>query len=836
MQKFTISGMSCAACSARVEKAVSALPGITVCSVNLLTNSMTTEGTAAEAEIIAAVKKAGYGAKPESGSKNAVDPSDKPKNETSAIIRRLIISAVILIALMYISMGHTMFGFPVPSFLAENPLSLGLIQMILSASVLIINQRFFISGFRGLINKAPNMDTLVSLGSASSFIYSTVLLFLISDSLQNGTTDKASDLAHGLYFESAAMILVLITVGKLLESISKGRTTDALRSLVDLSPKTATVIRDGKEVTIRAEDVQIGDIFAVRPGESIPADGIITEGASAIDESMLTGESIPADRSVNDRVSAGTINRSGYIICKAAKVGEDTSLAQIIRLVSDASATKAPIARIADKVSGVFVPAVMLIAVVTTAAWLIVGQTVGYALARGISVLVISCPCALGLATPVAVMVGNGVGARNGILFKTATALEETGKVKTVILDKTGTVTEGKPEVTDIIPAPGHTDNDLLRLAVSVEKGSEHPIAEAIVRKADALGIIAEKVTDFEVIPGRGLKAKIADKESVGGNSALCEEYATVPESAIDLGTRLASTGKTAVYFTSGDSYAGMIAVADTIKPDSASAIRDLREMGIRVMMLTGDNRQTAEVIAAEAGIDEVVAGVLPEDKERTVREIAESGKCAMVGDGINDAPALKRADIGIAIGAGTDVAIDSADVVLMNSRLTDAASAIRLSRCTLRNIKENLFWAFIYNAVCIPLAAGVFVKLFGWELSPMIAAAAMSLSSFCVVTNSLRLNLAKLREDSDDSTAENNNNNSEKENTNMNEQKTVKIEGMMCEHCEARVKRLLEKQDEIASAEVSHKDGTAILTLNAPISDEKLKALIEDDGYTYIG
>jgi len=824
MEQYNVTGMSCAACSARVEKAVSALSGVTSCSVSLLTNSMGVEGTATEQEIIAAVEAAGYGAsKKGSAAKQEQSGTDALEDkETPVLKQRLYASLGFLLVLMYVSMGHAMWGWPLPPFFEGNPVAVGIVQLLLSAIVMVINQKFFRSGFKSLWNKAPNMDTLVALGSAASFVYSVYALFAMT-----ADTEHAAHWLHEFYFESAAMILTLITVGKMLEARSKGKTTDALKSLMKLAPKTATVVRGGVEVEVPVEQVRKGDIFAVRPGENIPVDGVVLEGSSAVNESALTGESIPVDKSVGDGVSAATTNQSGYLRCEATRVGEDTTLSQIIRMVSDAAATKAPIAKIADKVSGIFVPTVISIAAVTLIVWLLLGQTAGYALARAISVLVISCPCALGLATPVAIMVGNGVGAKNGILFKTAVSLEEAGKVRVVALDKTGTITCGEPKVTDLVPAEGLTEEGLLRLAYALEQKSEHPLAKAIIRKAEELDLETVEVTDFQAMPGNGLKALKGDAVLCGGNLKFISGYAEVPVDLRITADQLAEEGKTPLFFSAEGKLAGIIAVADVIKEDSPRAVEELQNMGIHVVMLTGDNERTARAIGRQAGVDEVIAGVLPDGKETVIRSLQKKGKVAMVGDGINDAPALTRADIGIAIGAGADIAIDAADVVLMHSRLSDVPAAIRLSRATLRNIHENLFWAFFYNTVGIPLAAGAFVA-FGLTLNPMFGAAAMSLSSFCVVSNALRLNLADIRDARHDKKIRERR--KKKEKAPMT--KTMKIEGMMCPHCEARVKKTLEALPEVASAEVSHVAGTAIVTLQAPIADEVLKKAIEDQEY----
>lgn len=837
MEQYTVTGMSCAACSARVEKAVSKVPGVTSCSVSLLTNSMGVEGTATADAIVKAVEDAGYGASKKGAEKSspaAAGAEDALKDrETPALKRRLIASLGFLIVLMYISMGHMMWNWPLPGFLADNHVAMGLVQLLLTAIIMVINQKFFISGFKGLLHGAPNMDTLVALGSGASFIYSTYALFAMTEAQMRGDMSAVMGYMHEFYFESAAMILTLITVGKMLEARSKGRTTDALKSLMKLAPKTAVLLRGGEEVTVPIAEVQKGDVFVVRPGENIPVDGVVLEGSSAVNESALTGESIPVDKAAGDAVSAATVNQSGFLRCEATRVGEDTTLSQIIRMVSDAAATKAPIAKVADKVSGVFVPVVIAIAVVAWVVWMLVGQTFGYALARGISVLVISCPCALGLATPVAIMVGSGMGAKNGILFKTAVSLEETGKVQIVALDKTGTITSGKPRVTDILPAEGVSEQALLETAAALEKKSEHPLAKAVLELAQERGTTVAEVSEFKALPGNGLTASLSGDALAGGNLNFITAQAAVPQAMREAAERLAEAGKTPLFFSRGGRLIGIIAVADVIKPDSPQAIRELQNMGIRVVMLTGDNVRTAKAIGREAGVDEVIAGVLPEGKESVIRELKEQGKVMMVGDGINDAPALTRADIGAAIGAGTDIAIDAADVVLMKSRLLDVPAAIRLSRATLRNIHENLFWAFIYNVIGIPLAAGVWIPLFGWQLNPMFGAAAMSLSSFCVVTNALRLNLFNIRSAKRDrkiKTVEV----KVKEKTTM--EKTLRIEGMMCPHCEARVKKCLEALPQVAEAVVSHEKGTAVLTLNAEIEDGVLKKAVEDQGYTVVG
>ena len=823
MEQYNVTGMSCAACSARVEKAVSKVDGVTSCSVNLLMNSMGVEGTASPESIIAAVEAAGYGAslKNAPSAAKAAQKEEIKDKETPKMKKRLAASVVFLAVLMYFSMGH-MVGLPLPSYFVGDHAAVGLVELLLTVAIMVINQRFFISGFKGLINRAPNMDTLVALGSTAAFAYSVYALFGAIKAQTAGDMQTAMSYMHEYYFESAAMILTLITVGKMLESRSKGKTTDALKGLMELAPKTANIIKDGKEQSVPVERVQKGDIFVVRPGESIPVDGTVIEGTSAVDESALTGESLPVDKQEGSFVSAGTVNRSGFIRCEASRVGEDTTLSQIIKMVADAAATKAPIAKIADKVSAVFVPSVITIAVVTIIGWLIAGRDFGFALARGISVLVISCPCALGLATPVAITVGSGVGARNGILFKTAVSLEEAGKAKTVVLDKTGTVTSGKPVVTDILPAESTSGKKLLEYAYSLETKSEHPLAGAVNLKAEESGSTAHEVTDFEALPGNGLVAKLDGKELVGGNLGFISERAQVSAQQREAAESLAEQGKTPLFFAYDGKLLGTVAVADTIKEDGAAAIAELHKMGLEVIMLTGDNQRTADAVGKAAGVDRVIAGVMPDGKEKVVRELSEQGKTIMVGDGINDAPALTRADTGIAIGAGTDIAIDAADIVLVKSRLGDVPAAIKLSRATLRNIKENLFWAFIYNVIGIPVAAGVFINLFGWQLNPMFAAAAMSLSSFCVVTNALRLNFFKTGAKPEKKTKE--------EKKTM--EKTLKIEGMMCGHCEATVKKALEELPQVTSAEVSHESGTAKVTLNADISDDALKAVVEAKGY----
>ena len=823
MEQYNVTGMSCAACSARVEKAVSKVDGVTSCSVNLLMNSMGVEGTASPESIIAAVEAAGYGAslKNAPSAAKAAQKEEIKDKETPKMKKRLAASAVFLAVLMYFSMGH-MVDLPLPSYFVGDHAAVGLVELLLTVAIMVINQRFFISGFKGLINRAPNMDTLVALGSTAAFAYSVYALFGAIKAQTAGDMQTAMSYMHEYYFESAAMILTLITVGKMLESRSKGKTTDALKGLMELAPKTANIIKDGKEQSVPVERVQKGDIFVVRPGESIPVDGTVIEGTSAVDESALTGESLPVDKQEGSFVSAGTVNRSGFIRCEASRVGEDTTLSQIIKMVADAAATKAPIAKIADKVSAVFVPSVITIAAITIIGWLIAGRDFGFALARGISVLVISCPCALGLATPVAITVGSGVGARNGILFKTAVSLEEAGKAKTVVLDKTGTVTSGKPVVTDILPAEGTSGKKLLEYAYSLETKSEHPLAGAVNLKAEESGSTAREVTDFEALPGNGLVAKLDGKELVGGNLGFISERAQVSAQQREAAESLAEQGKTPLFFAYDGKLLGTVAVADTIKEDGAAAIAELHKMGLEVIMLTGDNQRTADAVGKAAGVDRVIAGVMPDGKEKVVRELSEQGKTIMVGDGINDAPALTRADTGIAIGAGTDIAIDAADIVLVKSRLSDVPAAIKLSRATLRNIKENLFWAFIYNVIGIPVAAGVFINLFGWQLNPMFAAAAMSLSSFCVVTNALRLNFFKTGAKPEKKTKE--------EKKTM--EKTLKIEGMMCGHCEATVKKALEELPQVTSAEVSHESGTAKVTLNADISDDALKAVVEAKGY----
>ena len=834
MEQYTVTGMSCAACSARVEKAVSKVDGVTSCSVSLLTNSMGVEGSASPQAIIEAVEEAGYGAalkgaEAKTSAAAAANEEMLKDHETPVLKRRLLASLGFLLILMYFSMGHMMWGWPVPAFFSNNHVAMGILQLLLTVIIMVINQKFFISGFKSLWHKAPNMDTLVALGSGASFVYSTYALFAMTDAQVRGDGAAVMAYMHEFYFESAAMILTLITVGKMLEAHSKGKTTDALKNLMKLAPKTATVLKNGTETVVSIDQVQKGDIFVVRPGENIPVDGRIVEGSSAVNESALTGESIPVDKSAGDSVSAATLNQSGYIRCEATRVGEDTTFSQIIQMVSDAAATKAPIAKVADKVSGVFVPAVIAIAAVTILAWLLAGQTFGFALARGISVLVISCPCALGLATPVAIMVGNGMGAKNGILFKTAVSLEETGKMEIVALDKTGTITSGEPKVTDLIPANGFHESDLLQLAYSLEKKSEHPLAKAILQKAAEDGITAGEVSDFSALPGNGLRAVLDGEALIGGSLAFISSQTEVPEDLKAQSEQLAEQGKTPLLFMKSGRLAGIIAVADVIKGDSPQAVRELQNMGIHVVMLTGDNERTAKAIGQQAGVDEVIAGVLPDGKESVIRSLKQKGKVAMVGDGINDAPALMRADIGIAIGAGTDVAIDAADIVLMKSRLSDVPAAIRLSRATLRNIHENLFWAFFYNVIGIPLAAGVWIPLFGWQLNPMFGAAAMSLSSFCVVSNALRLNFFNIRSTKKDKKIKTR----KKETKTM--EKTMKIEGMMCGHCEARVKKALEALPQVEAAAVSHENGTAVVTLKEAVEDSVLTKAVEDQDYKVI-
>ena len=836
MEQYTVTGMSCAACSARVEKAVSGVEGVSSCSVNLLTNSMGVEGSASPDAIIAAVEAAGYGAA-RKGAAKAVSPAAEEDalrdRDTPVLKRRLLSSLGFLLVLMYISMGHAMWGFPLPAFLDGNPVALGLMELLLAATVMLINKKFFTSGFRGLLHGAPNMDTLVALGSGVSFAYSTVALFAMTAAVQRGDAAGAHALLHDLYFESAAMILTLITVGKMLEARSKGKTTDALKSLMRLAPQTACVERGGKEESVPIDEVLRGDVFLVRPGESIPVDGVVLSGVSSVNEAALTGESIPVDKTAGDRVSAATVNQSGFLRCEAERVGEDTTLSKIIKMVGDAAATKAPIAKLADRVSGVFVPAVIAVALVTFAIWLLLGKAFGYALSRAIAVLVISCPCALGLATPVAIMVGNGVGAKNGILFKTAVSLEEAGKAQIVVLDKTGTVTNGEPVVTDLLPAEGVSEEELLAAALSLEKKSEHPLARAVTAYAAERGTDGREVEDFSALPGNGLRARLDGEELLGGSLAYISSLTAIPPELRERADALSEKGKTPLLFAKGGDLLGVIAVADTVKADAAEAVRELKGRGIHVVMLTGDNARTAAAIGAQVGADEVISGVLPDGKESVIRSLQQRGRVAMVGDGINDAPALTRADIGIAIGAGADVAIDAADVVLMKSRVRDIPAAIRLSRATLTNIKENLFWAFFYNVVCIPLAAGAYAR-FGLTLSPMIGAAAMSLSSFCVVSNALRLNLKNIYDPTGDKAIKKTLGQSDKEETPM--KKTMKIEGMMCPHCEARVKKTLEALEAVSSAEVSHVSGSAVVTLAAPVEDEVLKKAVEAQGYDVLG
>ncbi len=858
MEQYQVTGMSCAACSARVEKAVSKVPGVESCSVSLLTNSMGVEGSASAEEIIRAVEEAGYTAAVRKAEecRDASSAAGQYEDmltdkETPRMKRRLLASLLLLFPLMYVSMGHMMWGWPVPAFLEGNHVAMGLIQLLLTTAVMVVNQKFFISGFKGLMHRAPNMDTLVALGSAASFIYSTYALFAMTDAQLHGDAEAVMHYMHEFYFESAAMILTLITVGKMLEARSKGRTTDALRGLMKLAPKKATLLRGGQEVEVAIEQVRIGDHFVVRPGENIPVDGIVVEGSSAVNESALTGESIPVDKEKGDAVSAATLNQSGYLRCEATRVGQDTTLSQIIQMVSDAAATKAPIAKVADRVSGVFVPAVIVIALITLAGWLLAGQSIGFALARSISVLVISCPCALGLATPVAIMVGNGMGAKNGIMFKTAVSLEEAGKVQVVALDKTGTITSGEPKITDILPFGTYQEDALLRVAYALEQKSEHPLARAVTEYAKEHGLTPSSLENFQAVPGNGLTGMCDGRELAGGNFAFIRKKADVSPEIEEQAAELANQGKTPLFFSENGTLAGVIAVADVIKEDSPQAVRELQEMGIHVVMLTGDNVRTAKAIGAQAGVDEVIAGVLPDGKESVIRSLKSKGKVAMVGDGINDAPALTRADIGIAIGAGTDIAIDAADVVLMKSRLLDVPAAIRLSRATLRNIHENLFWAFFYNAIGIPLAAGLFIPLFGWKLNPMFGAAAMSLSSFCVVTNALRLNLFSMyhkkengrkaggsqeQQQATEGEKQNiiqKNEQQKKEETAM--EKTMKIEGMMCGHCEARVKKTLEAFAQVDEAVVSHELGTAVVKLNAELSDDTLKKAVEDQDYKVV-
>lgn len=831
MKQYNVTGMSCASCVARVEKAVNKVDGVTSCSVNLLTNSMSVDGDVKSSDVISAVEKAGYGASLKGNSSKENKTNDEPlkDTETPKLKKRLFSSLVFLLLLMYISMGHMMWGFPLPSILANNHIAMGLIQLLLTGIIMVINQKFFVSGFKALIHRSPNMDTLVALGAGASFIYSVYALFAMTNAQVNNDMSLVMKYMDEFYFESAGMILTLITLGKMLESYSKGKTTNAIKGLMNLAPKKATILVDNVEKVVPIEEVKIGDIFVVKPGENIPVDGVVIEGESAVNESALTGESIPVDKTVGDNVSGATVNQSGFIKCKATKVGEDTTLSQIIKMVSDASATKAPIAKVADKVSGVFVPIVISIAVVTIIVWLLCGATFGNALVRGISVLVISCPCALGLATPVAIMVGNGVGAKNGILFKNATSLETTGKVSYVLLDKTGTITNGTPVVTDIIPSENYTQDDLLSYASSLESKSEHPLAKAVVQKAIDSNIKNLNTTDFKSLTGNGVSAKINGKTIVGGSVKHISSIANIDENIIKQADDLATKGKTPLLFVMDNRLLGIIAVADVVKSDSPKAIKELQNMGIKVVMVTGDNEKTAQAIAKESGVDEVIAGVLPDGKEKVVTQYKEKGMVAMVGDGINDAPALTRADIGIAIGAGTDVAIDSADIVLMKSKLTDVSGAIRLSRGTLRNIHENLFWAFIYNVIGIPLAAGVWIPIFGWTLSPMFGAAAMSLSSFCVVTNALRLNFLNIRSSKRDRKIKNKTNKKEKNTMTT----TLKINGMMCPHCEATVKTALESIDGVTSAEVSHESGTAVVTLSKEVNEDVLKKAVVDKGYT---
>ena len=845
MTQYNVTGMSCAACSARVEKAVSSVNGVSSCSVNLLTNSMGVEGTATSKEIIDAVEKAGYGASLKTKNKKIKSNSDDELKDTQTpkLVKRLVASLLFLAPLMYISMGHMMWGWKLPSFMENNHIAMGLAQMLFAIIIMVINQKFFISGFKGLIHKSPNMDTLVALGSGASFVYSTYALFAMTVAQTKGDMSAVMSYMDDFYFESAAMILALITVGKTLEAYSKGRTTDALKGLMSLSPKTANVIRDGKEIMVDIDDVAVGYFFVVRPGESIPVDGIVIDGESAVDESVLTGESLPVDKAVNDKVTSATINKSGFLKCKATRVGEDTTLAQIINLVSDASATKAPIAKLADRVSGVFVPTVIAIAIITFIVWLIVPKPFGYALSRAISVLVISCPCALGLATPVAIMVGNGKGAKNGILFKTAVSLEEAGKVQIVALDKTGTITSGQPEVTDLLPADGISEQDLLTTAFALEKKSEHPLAKAILKHAEEQNLTAPEVSDFHALPGNGLSAVLDNETLIGGSMKFISSQVSVPAALSQKAEKLAEEGKTPLLFARNGKLVGIIAVADVIKEDSPQAVKELQNMGIRVVMLTGDNERTARAIGAQAGVDDVIAGVLPDGKESVIRSLKEQGKVAMVGDGINDAPALTRADIGIAIGAGTDIAIDAADVVLMKSRLSDVPAAVRLSRATLKNIHENLFWAFFYNVIGIPLAAGVWIPIFGWTLNPMFGAAAMSLSSFCVVTNALRLNLFKIHDAKKDKKikqatsieVKNDYNIKEKEQKTM-VKVTVNVEGMMCPHCEAHVNEAIKKAFGVEDVVSSHEKKTTVFTSDKKVDEDKIRQTIKDAGYEVTG
>ena len=830
MKKFNVTGMSCAACSSRVEKAVSKVNGVKSVSVSLLTNSMGVEGSASDESIIAAVEKAGYGASVAGGEKKQSAENEQLKDkDTPVLMHRLIASVGFLAVLMYISMGHMMLGWPLPNFFTDNPIAMGLVQLLLCVIIMVINQKFFISGFKGLIHRSPNMDTLVALGSGASFVYSVYALFAMTDAQVKGNVDLVMSYMHEFYFESAAMILTLITVGKMLEAHSKGKTTNALKALLNLAPKKATLLIDGKETEVIVDKVKKGDVFVVRPGESIPVDAEITDGSTAVDESALTGESIPVDKTVGDSVSAGTINKSGFIKCSATAVGEDTALSQIIKMVSDAAATKAPVAKIADKVSGVFVPVVIVIAVVTIAVWLLCGQTVGYALARGISVLVISCPCALGLATPVAIMVGNGMGARKGILFKTASSLEAAGKIQIAVLDKTGTITKGEPKVTDVIPFR-ISENELLQYAYSIETKSEHPLAKAVIAKAQEIGLVPYEITDFKAESGNGLSGEYNGEKIIGGSKKYISSLINISNDILSRADSLSEEGKTPLFFMKGDKLLGIIAVADVIKDESPQAVKELQNMGIKVVMLTGDNERTAKAVGKLAGVDEVIAGVLPDGKEKVVADLKKQGKVLMVGDGINDAPALTRADIGMAIGSGTDIAIDAADVVLMKSKLTDVPVAVRLSRKTLRNIHENLFWAFIYNVIGIPLAAGVWIPLLGWQLNPMFGAAAMSLSSFCVVTNALRLNFFDITNPKKDRKIKQK---SKKDDNAMT--KTMKIDGMMCSHCEGRVKQCLEGLSQVSAADVSHEKGTAVVTLSADVSNDVLTKTVEDQGYKVI-
>mgnify|MGYP001709400138 FL=1 len=830
MKKFNVTGMSCAACSSRVEKAVSKVNGVKSVSVSLLTNSMGVEGSASDESIIAAVEKAGYGASVAGGKKKQSAENEQLKDkDTPVLMHRLIASVGFLAVLMYISMGHMMLGWPLPAFFADNHIAMGLAQLLLCVIIMVINQKFFINGFKGLIHRSPNMDTLVALGSGASFVYSVYALFAMTDAQVKGNADLVMSYMHEFYFESAAMILTLITVGKMLEAHSKGKTTNALKALLNLAPKKATLLIDGKETEVIVDKVKKGDVFVVRPGESIPVDAEITDGSTAVDESALTGESIPVDKTVGDSVSAGTINKSGFIKCSATAVGEDTALSQIIKMVSDAAATKAPVAKIADKVSGVFVPVVIVIALITIAVWLLCGQTVGYALARGISVLVISCPCALGLATPVAIMVGNGMGARKGILFKTASSLEAAGKIQIAVLDKTGTITKGEPKVTDVIPF-GISENELLQYAYSIETKSEHPLAKAVIAKAQEIGLVPYEITDFKAESGNGLSGEYNGEKIIGGSKKYISSLINISNDISSRADSLSEEGKTPLFFMKGDKLLGIIAVADVIKDESPQAVKELQNMGIKVVMLTGDNERTAKAVGKLAGVDEVIAGVLPDGKEKVVADLKKQGKVLMVGDGINDAPALTRADIGMAIGSGTDIAIDAADVVLMKSKLTDVPVAVRLSRKTLRNIHENLFWAFIYNVIGIPLAAGVWIQLLGWQLNPMFGAAAMSLSSFCVVTNALRLNFFDITNPKKDRKIKQK---SKKDDNAMT--KTMKIDGMMCSHCEGRVKQCLEGLSQVSAADVSHEKGTAVVTLSADVSNDVLTKTVEDQGYKVI-